>query len=260
MSESTLSITRVEILSALRRYLTYARTGSLETDQQSDIDDCIKAGENLFYKGTRLPGESTVHRWSFSEPEMAISVTANDNSYDMPDDFSGFNSSELSVILSGRTAEPVKLTNMDRIRQLQVEYPSYTAEFPLEAAVNLKARAQTTGQRFELILWPTPTLAHTLRGTYLSNPSAIADATPYPLGGQPHGQTLKEACLAVAERDMNDIDQGPHFKEFMRLMFDSVALDRSLTTPKYFGQNLDRSRQVNIRRHRGQGVTYNGMV
>ncbi len=260
MSESTLSITRVEILSALRRYLTYARTGTLETDQQSDIDDYIRSGENAFYKGTRLPGEQTVHRWSFLEPEFSLSVTAADNSYDLPDDFGGIASAELMASLSGRATEPVKVVSIDRIRRMQAEYPTYTTEFPLEAAPHLKSRAQTTGQRFELIIWPTPTLNHTLIGTYFSNPSAILDATPYPLGGQPHGLTLKMACLAAAERDANDIDQGPYFKEFMRMMFDSVAFDRALTTPKYFGQNLDRSRPANIRRHRGEGVTYNGMV
>lgn len=258
MAESTLSITRTEIKTALRRYLQYALTGSLSTDQTTNVDQIIELGENMFYKGTRLPGEQTVHTWSFLTPKMTIAVTADDYSYTLADDFGGFFDNYLTYDTTDNADHTLRLTSMEHLDELRSTGLTVSVDYPTFGAVNLRPRVQTTGQRFELLLYPTPAVDCTLYGKYYSNPNAISDAATYPLGGQPHGLTLLQACLAAAELYMNDGLEGIHMREFYRMMADSVALDRARTTPAYFGKNLDNSRFEGrlSRRHLARGVIY----
>lgn len=260
MSESTLSITRLELKTAVRRYLAYADTGTLETDQDNAVSAIVEAGENMFYKGTRLPGEQTIHRWSFLSPVYGFTVVAADYTYDCPDDWGGFASP--TPVASGNSYSPsIRVIPVDTLLELRERNSDLTAEFPLNLAQRCKARDQTTGQRYELLLYPTPSTGFTLSVKYVSNPAAISNDSYYPLGGQPHALTLLQACLAAAELRENDGAEGVQFREFMRLMTDSVAFDRAVATPSFFGQNLDRSIPCgSFRRHRGRGVTYEGEV
>lgn len=260
MSESTDSITRAHIETALRRYLQYGLTAVLETDQETNLDQMILYGENMFYKGTVLPGETTVHRWSFLIPQGSVNVTAGDYTYNLPDDFGGFVSPHLSLDPSDDASEDVRMTSIDWINRQRALDIVVSVETPSYAAQRLRDRSLSTGQRFELVLWPTPASDCTLYFRYYSTPTATTDGAPYPLGGQPHGMTLLEACLAAAELHMNDEPQGPHFQEFMRLMQSSVAFDRAQTTTQYFGKNLDRSQSQGrwSRRHLAEGVSYEG--
>jgi hypothetical protein len=262
VAESSASITRAIIVTALRRYLQYARTGTLLTDQSSDIDAMIMIGENMFYGGTKMPGEETIHAWSFLQSVQTISVTANDASWDLPDGFGGFAAPHMEYAITGKPTNIVRIVEYSEILRMRYENPSLTsAEFLLAVAKNQKTRDQSTGQRFELQLYPTPSAALSLYVPYYLNPQIMVATTgEYPLGGQPHGMTLLEACLAAAELHINDIDQGPHWKEFMRHMADSIAFDRARTTPTHFGRNEDHSQRLRspFRRHLASGVTYIG--
>lgn len=254
MSESTLSITRTEIYTALRRYLSYAPTGTLETDQTNAIAAYTEDGENMFYKGTRLPGENSIHVWSFLKPVYGFSIIADDYTYTCPDDWGGF-AGPTPVAGGNPYSDSIQVIPIEDLLELREYNSDLTAEYPTFIAQRPLARDQSTGQRFELVLYPTPTLSFTLRVKYVSNPSAIDNDAYYPLGGQPHALTLKKACIAAAELGENDGAEGVQFREFMRLMADSVAFDRAVTTPSFFGQNLDRSTCRAFRRHRGRGVT-----
>jgi hypothetical protein len=87
---------------------------------------------------------------------------------------------------------------------------------------------------------PAPSAACTLTGLYKVNPFAISADDPYPLGGQPHAQTLIAACLAAAEKDRYG-SRGDLYADFLVQLRDSIAIDRADTTPKSFGYNGDRS-------------------
>jgi len=260
MAESTLSITRLEIETAVRRYLAYADTGALETDQDNAVTAVIRAGEGMFYKGTRLPNEQTVHRWSFLTAMYTFSFVASDYAYDCPDDWGGFASST-PVAHNNDWGPSVRVIPADRLLELQEYNEGLTEAIPQYVAQRNKSRSQAAGQRFELLVFPTPSESVGVDIFYFSNPSAIPDDANYPLGGQPHALTLLQACLAAAELRENDGAEGVQFREFLRLMVDSVAFDRATTTPSFFGQNLDRSVSCSlVRRHRGRGVTYEGEV
>lgn len=258
MAVSTLSITRSDIKTDVRRYLQWSLTGSLTTDQTTNLDRVIELGENMFYKGTVLPGEATVHTWSFLKRRISLSITADDYSYNLDDDFGGFVDNYLSFDTTDNADHMLRLTSMEHLDGLRSTNLTVSVDYPTHGAVNNRARDQTTEQRFELLLWPTPSVSCTLYGQIYSNPSAITDASLYPLGGQPHGLTLLQACLAAAELYVNDGVEGMQMQQFLRMMRDSVALDRARTTPPYFGKNLDNSRFEGriARRHLARGIVY----
>ncbi len=258
MAESTNSISRVDIKVALRRKSSYALTGTLSTDQNTNISDAIKYGENMFYRGTRLPGETTVHPWSFLNLEYTVPIIAADDDYDLPDGFGGVTAPYLSYD-SAVALNQVQVVGLQRLNELRSFSQSLTSEWPTHAAISSKAIAQSTGQRFHIELFPMPSATRSLLVPYRFNPDVTADATPYQLGGQPHGMTLLNACLAAWEIYIEDERNGPCFQEFMRLMVDSVDIDRALTTPQHFGRNEDHSRDGNrsrYRRHGAEGVEY----
>ena len=74
--ESTLSVTRDDLRRYVRRYLGISRTGSLDTDDESDVADIVKAAERWVYVPEVLPGESVAHVWSWATPLLTISLTA----------------------------------------------------------------------------------------------------------------------------------------------------------------------------------------
>ncbi len=260
MAESTDSLTRAHIKVSLRRKAVYALTGTLETDQTSNIDDVIRIGENMFYDGTMLPGEGSIHRWSFLNTETTQLLVIGDYTYSLPDGFSGFSGAYLEYTATD-APYAIQITTIDRIRELHSGNSGQTVDWPTHAAMNQLTRDQSTGQRFEIVLYPIPAAAKSLIIPYRLNPNLTADATPYPLGGQPHGLTLLTACKAAWEIEMEDTLDGPNYREFMRLMANSIAFDRAATTPQHFGKNTDGSQRPRtmIRRHTAEGVDYIGM-
>jgi hypothetical protein len=228
-------------------------------EETAKVTRSIKLGENQFYTPPQLPGDPTVHTWSFAEVEYAVALVANTYQYDLPDDFGGFVESYL-YFSSNFSLGVIRLTSIDQILDLRSTDTLITSDYPEWAAVSSQDIAQTTGQRFQISFWPTPAASKTVTGQYKVNANAMTDAASYPLGGQPHSQTLMQSCLAAAEMEKLG-KPGPHYELFMQRLAGSIAYDRKTTTPKHFGKNLDNSRFErfpNIRRHRASGITYDG--
>lgn len=223
MSESTLSVTRAEVKRALARFLGLSRTISDWTSENTtDLTDLTSAGERNFYTPTNG------HQWSFLTVQLSLSIVNGTSSYDLPDDFAGFLDEELAF--STTKTWPLKLAPLKLVLEKQQDGTSMPSGIsqPLLAAVRPKtAFAPATGQRWQVLLWPTPTSSLTVVGRYRSLPNTMSDDAYYPMGGQPHGQTLIESCLAVAEESLND-ESGVHRARFNELMAASVAADLRL--------------------------------
>lgn len=323
MAESTLSLSRTDLLQIVGDYLGYGRNHHIwRREPTAQVTRCVQSGERQFYQPFPLPGESSVHVWSFlnqrlattiSEPYstgtitvVAGEVTLADGTwptwaadgwlvidgvgyyvatrdsgtvltlddatvtaaagteyeiqrwqYTLPDDFGAFIEPTLAFAPSDEQQFPVRLTGPGEIYALRQNDDWTTYSQPVMAAVNSLSSDQTTGQRNELLVFPTPTSPGTLIGTYTILPLAITDSAPYPLGGQPHAETLRESCLAVAEVEKTG-KFGAHRELFMQRLAASIAYDRKTTTKQYFGKNLDHSRGDGPRQHRARGVTYLG--
>ena len=90
---------------------------------------------------------------------------------------------------------------------------------------------------------------------YRSNPYNLSPSKPYPLGGQPHAETLIASCLAAAELKLND-EQGPHYADFIEKLRSSVSIDRRMNLHT-LGYNGDGSCEAQY--ERGQTVLFNGV-
>lgn len=71
MAESTLSISRVDLLRAVGRYLSVGRDSTTwDANTRSDINDVVDIGCRKFYHPPVLPGETNSHDWSFLRPVL----------------------------------------------------------------------------------------------------------------------------------------------------------------------------------------------
>lgn len=249
MAEATLSTTRSEILMAVGDFLGYGRNPHVWTrEQTAQITRILRSGERQFY---------AAHPWSFMRLSLSLSITADDGDTDLPDGFGGFFDQFLSFAVANSKYEQVRLTSVPEILRRRQNENLYPADQVYLAAVNAKTPTGTTGQRFELLMFPAPDANGTLKGNYYAAPDATTDSLPYAMGGEVHSETLLACCLAAAELE-RDKTLGPMKQQYMERLANSMAHDQR-TGPKTFGYNGDGSAYCGIERHTGsETLTYNG--
>lgn len=233
MAESTLSLGYPDIASEVAKKLGLPTDAADRSAAEiALIDDIMQSGVRQFYFPPILPGEEHVHQWSFLKPTTTLATVADDYDYDLPDAF-GYIDGELTFAASDNQGGPLKKVGEGQIRVWR-EAGGDDSGVPSFYAVRPKsATAGTTGQRWELLLWPTPDAIYTLSYKYAALAGAISTGSPYPLGGMSHAETVLQSCLAVAEmRDMGV--HGPEWEGFIDRLRTSVSLDRS-HAPEYFG-------------------------
>lgn len=241
-TESTLSINRTQLREEVANFLgintSSGSWGSRNTDR---INRIVANGERMFYQPPKLPGENSIHTWSFLNTVGSIPLVASTADYTMPADFSYFIDPTLHFAAADNAWHDVAEVPVAKIlHERQLDVSSVATTYPTMYALTPATTDQSTGQRFKVMVYPTPTAAGTLRGLYKVNPFSITSSDPYPLGGQPHAETLRSAVLAAAELDKMQA-RGDLYARFLEKMVDSVALDRKQSTPKLFGYNRDRS-------------------
>lgn len=231
MSESTLSTNRAEILAAVGAFFDYGRNQyQWSRERREQVYRCVRSAERKFYRA---------YGWSFLRQRLSLSIVASTSDYDLPDAFGGFFDSFLSFAAANNQLCPVKNTSVPLLLRAR-QYTNVTAAIqPHLFAVNAKAATGTTGQRFEILLFPTPIAAGTLTGVYYANPDATTDTLPYELGGAIHSEALLACCLAAAELE-RDKKPGPMKSEYDEALAQSLAHEKS-TGPKHFGYNGDDS-------------------
>lgn len=122
---------------------------------------------------------------------------------------------------------------------------SGTADFasqPCRFAIFAADQTGATDQRSMLTVWPLPDAAYTISGFYTINPYRLTSALPYPMGGLPLSECLREAVLGAAEIEMKGA-AGIHFQMFQRKLQAAVSYDRQMSNPGILGQNLDYSHE-----------------
>jgi len=260
MAESGLSLTRNDLRNAVGFYagfgLDYA---AYSADQLAITDKIIDIGSRKFYHPPPIPGERTTHTWSFMQPIMRLGLAVDVVDYDLPDDYGGL-LDKVYLSSDDTTWSEIDVTNTARILNYRQGDRSTFTGRPELVAVQVIPSTGETPTRFTLMVWPTPDQEYTLSFPYTSNPYQLSSTAAYPLGGQPHAETLRTACLAAAEQNLND-ERGLQYAEFMERLAASVHFDRQANGPKSLGYNGDRS---SSRRPWGTGrgwneVTYNGV-
>lgn len=85
--------------------------------------------------------------------------------------------------------------------------------------------ATTTGQRFEMLVFPTPDAVYTVNYRYSLAPDGVTSSATYPYGGAQHAETFLSACTAKAELIVKG-EPGPHAAEFQKNLAASIIMDR----------------------------------
>jgi len=172
----------------------------------------------------------TSHYLAYHMPYSITSAGA----YRMPDVFGGILGDMYFDVGDGRYT-PISIVNEGQVRhKLQA---SDSTGRPYCAAIRPVALATstTTGQRFDLIVFPIPDTDYTLHYRYTVLPDALFADGLYPWGGATHAETIKASCLAAAAKTNFPVEKEEKWTEYLRLLQVSIGVDQQLNTAETLG-------------------------
>jgi hypothetical protein len=187
------------------------------------------------------PGDATSVTWSLSAAS-GVPYNLFFNNYSLPAGFDSFEE-DLTETLSG-TNRRHTLEKVDEIeirRRLQhwdgqtrrPELYALTMGSYAPAAANPPATARY------ITFWPPPGIIHTFNAKATLRPTTLDATNALPLGDEVLAQVLVEACLAAAERDVQQVDashpDGVHSRLFPSLLATAIAQDRRKASPDTLG-------------------------
>lgn len=164
--------------------------------------------------------------------------------YRLPDDYRSLESELTFAVNEGY--QPVRITSGQVIRDKEQYGP--TEGKPRFAAVVPVDSDGALGQRFNLAVWPTPDQPYVMTFRMGALKQILSASYPYPLGGASHSETIRQACLMVADEDENDLSDGPHHAAYAKSLQVSVIADEKAHAAKTLGYNDD-GRQETVTRH-----------
>lgn len=266
MAESSLSMTYSDLMNAVSSFLGHGSDySSLSTALKTKLNGIIKSGLRRFYNPPITPeqkrrGEKNAHQWGFFNVSTSLTTTDGQNSDDLPDDF-GSIITEFIYDDDSTGRNKIRITSYGNILKMRQESPDSEGA-PVCAAI-IPEHDGTTESTRQVVHWfPEPDAAYTIRYQYRAIPVAISESSQYPYGAQEHGETIKEACLSVAEQQEEDAI-GIHTELFYERLDASISLDRRMH-PFTFGKNLDRSdvgrRDLPAHGYGTYDITYPGVI
>ncbi len=193
-----------------------------DTRQIEIIEMCLRSGARLFYKPRPIAGPP--HEWSFLKPTFDLVLPVSERDVPLPADF-GFLVDQLYFVDNTVTyMRPLQLKNIGKIQQYRQQATQTVSQPEFAAVASDSDPSALKGQRFMLMLWPTPDREYTVTGRYSVLPEALDPSRPYPYGGAAHAETLIQACLAASEQ-LNGTP-GPHSAHFAECLASSIEYDR----------------------------------
>tara|TARA_R110002012_G_scaffold151096_1_gene311014 strand:- start:282 stop:1385 length:1104 start_codon:yes stop_codon:yes gene_type:complete len=261
-TESSLSLGLTDLRKEVGWYWLGERTsGNWSADELTQIDDIINSGLRQFYHPSPGGLAPKGYKWSFMEPTTTLSTVAGTKDYTLSANFGGMIGVATYATSDDRWS-PIETTGEARIRLLRQRDSGSEQSDPRFMAIRPISSDGSNGQRFQLMLWPTPDAAYTVSYRYHALPAKLTASYPYPLGGEAHAETILASCLAVAEARQEN-NAGIHAANFMQRLQASIAYDKQINTPDVAGYNRDASDTVMMteqdnRYVNGDVVKYNG--
>jgi hypothetical protein len=234
-TESTLSITRSALQLAVADFANVAKNYALPTDTAdlARVNRAIDSGLRNVYWPALVLGEASAHEWSWMRPVRTFTTSADYWSYQLWADLGGIEG-ELTFA-AGQSYRVIHIRGENYVRQLQ--QTNAGSGIPRYAAVR-GYDSGLSGQRYELILWPTPDAAYDLTARININPDALASDNDYALGGPALAETILQSCRAAADRIFND-NVGAEHALFIERLKSSISLDRRMLAPERLGFAYD---------------------
>jgi hypothetical protein len=191
----------------------------------SKLDSYIQSGLMQFYYPVPVQTPDAKpnkpHRWSFLTPLATIGFIAGQNTYELPETFTGV-VDEVTLQISGATTKTIPVVEEIQIRQLLLG--STPAGTPLYAAIRPKVSNGVTQQKHEIVFYPTPDEAGTASFRFSTAAPPLDDAHPYPLGGQQYYEVILQSCMAVAEERTSG-GKGVSSEKFSTLLAAAITWD-----------------------------------
>ena len=159
--------------------------------------------------------------------------------YDLPDDFGQPDS--WFTYEASNARNPLKRIAATDMLALRLGWN--TTGYPSVAAIRAKTSAfdNTDGQRLEVMFHPLADAAYTFGYSYcILAANNLRDGTDYPLGGQVHGQSILDCCIAAARYLFQDMPLAEYRATIQIAIKDSITRDEQLA-PTLLGYNADRS-------------------
>ena len=254
MAESALSLGYPEIATEVGEFMGYGRTsGNWSTNQQNHIYAAMDSGLRKFLRPLDQRN-GRIYEWSFTKGTATLTMVASTQSYDLDDSFGGPRGHFTYPGDNGRN--PIRVVGEGEIRAIQAR--SDLSDYPYMVAITPKAFTGVAASRYQATFYPTPSAAVVITYPfYIQMETRMRTATPYPLGGMVHSETIQAACMASAELQRKT-EKGVWAAEYAVLLQTSIEHDKRMQ-PDYLGKNLDRS-QTGSTFVRNYYATVNGVT
>lgn len=178
--------------------------------------------------------------------------------YTLPELFGGFFGDLYLNQTNNSLGYVLERGSKEELLNLQKSGIADFASQPCRYAVFAKDQTGAADQRYMLTVWPLPDAVYTLTGFYVFNPYRLTSALPYPMGGLPLSECLREAVLAATEVEFKG-EAGIHNQLFRAKLQAAVSYDRQMSNPGLLGQNLDYSHQRDSWAKNGPRVIHAGL-
>lgn len=162
--------------------------------------------------------------------------------YTLPELFGGFFGDLYLNQTNNSLGFVLERASKEELLSLQKSGIADFASQPCRYAVFAKDQTGAGDQRWMITVWPLPDDVYTLTGFYVWNPYRLTSALPYPMGGLPLSECLREAVLAAAEVEFKG-EAGIHNQLFRAKLAAAVSYDRQVSNPGLLGQNNDYSHE-----------------
>jgi len=243
-----LSLKKADMDASVGFYLGYGRGAEFgetawTTAQTNIINEHVKTGLRRFYFPSLTPNSPSSYTWSFLKPVATIVLESGVFEVELPDDFNGFDGAITVTQDGGTYPQVIWPCGIGTIDRLYAATPDAGGRPAMAAVSPIKGTSTLEGQRFQLSVFPIPDGTYTLTGHYAILPNCLSGSFPYCYGGVQHADTIREACLAAAEKDSDDM-AGIHEQAFQQRLAASISMDRRLQ-PQFLGYNGDPSVAMN---------------
>jgi len=204
------------------------------------------ASGTIYYEGTEYEVDSRtddtnielVTAWN-TDSVSGVSYGLRRIYYDLPDNFG--NPTSFFTYSSDYNRYPIKRISEPMFRSYR--NTNYSTGEPSCAALKPKTTDfdGTAGTRWEVMFYPLADGAYTLAYSYdVLGATQLRAATPYPLGGQAHAQTVQDCCILAAKYLIRDMPLSEYRSGISEACRRSIEIDGN-TAPSTLGYNGDNS-------------------
>lgn len=212
------------------RYLGYDHT-NLNTLQTQDCKDIIEAGYRRVLDPAPTEKNGLAHQWSFLQNIATLTLADDQYVYNLPSNLQSIKGNiTFSSPSSLYRAQVTQVSENDIRRLREKDMPEH--KYPYYFGLQFDSSGDPS-----LLLYPTPTAAYDIQFSYHVRKGNLSSGGTI-LGGDHISETVLSACLAAAERLMEE-SSGVHEQQFQERIRASIDVDKR-SSPHFFGYNGDR--------------------